>query len=158
MPNFGDAYYPGDIDPVKRGIPEGRYSSWITGLEVTKDVKCGKFIADIFKPEYNIDTIEHPEYKNESVMDNGIFRYRQVDDYLYDPKKNWGYVKFMDIAGLYKGSKEGGQLPFLSLGDIKGAGVLIDVSMKKFVNEYDKDVRYPVARAVQFTKPAEAPF
>lgn len=160
MPDIGDAYYPADIEPVKRGIPEGRYSSKIISLEVINNVSCGsgKYIADIFKPEYLIDPNEHPEYKGESVMDNGIFRYRKSDGYIYEPKKNWGYAKFMTIANLYKSGSNSDHLPFLELNDIKGAVVLIDVFMKKFVNEYEKDVRYPVARAVQFTKPAEAPF
>jgi len=155
---LNDAYYPGDIESIKRGIPEGRYSSEVIGLEVIKDVQCGKYIADIFKPEYRIDAVSHPEYSGETVMDNGMFRYKQVEGCLYEPKKNWGYVKFLTIAGMYDNDNKGKNLEYLDLSDIKGAGVLIDVYMKKFLNEYEKDVRYPVARAVQFTRRAEAPF
>ena len=157
MPNIGDAYYPGDIDSVKSGVPEGRYTTKIINLEVTEDLTFKKHIADVFKPEYEIDSSKHPEFISETVLDNGIFRYKQKDDFLYDPKKNWGFVKFMSVMGLYNKGEEG-QLPFLYLNDIKGAIVLIDVFMKKFKNEYDKDVRYPVARLVQIVDIAEVPF
>ena len=63
----------------------------------------------------------------------------------------------MSIMGLYDKGEEG-QLPFLYLNDINGSVVLIDVFVKKFKNEYDKDVRYPVARLVQIVDIAEVPF
>ena len=157
MPEIGDAYYPGDIDSTKSGVPEGRYTAKVVGLELIKDLSFKKHIADIFKPEYEIDSNKHPEFALETVLDSGIFRYKQKDGYLYDPKKNWGFVKFMSIMGLYDKGEEG-QLPFLYLNDINGSVVLIDVFIKKFKNEYEKDVRYPVARLVQIVDIAEVPF
>jgi len=138
-------------------VPEGRYTAKIVNLEIVKDLSFNKHIADVFKPEYEIDSKEHPEFAMETVLDNGVFRYKQKDGYLYDPKKNWGFVKFMSIMGLYDKGEEG-QLPFLYLNDIKGAVVLVDVFLKKFKNEYDKDIRYPVARIVQMIEIAEVPF
>ena len=53
---------------------------------------------------------------------------------------------------------KGGQLPYLYLNDIKGAKVLVDVFMKKFVNDFESEVYYPVGRVIQLFKSAEVPF
>ena len=79
MPEVGDAYYPGDIDSTKSGVPEGRYTAKVVNLEIVKDLSFNKHIADVFKPEYEIDSKEHPEFAMETVLDNGVFRYKQKD-------------------------------------------------------------------------------
>ena len=56
------------------------------------------------------------------------------------------------------GGVKGKQLPFLHLSDIKDATVLIDVFKKKFVNDLDSEIHYPVARTIQFVKEAPIPF
>mgnify|MGYP003117212479 FL=1 len=149
MSDFGNAYYPGDSDPLSKGVPTGRYSSRIVDLEVTTNLRFGKYVADVFKPEYAIDGMQHPEYSDSCVLDNGIFRYKEKEGFLYDPKKNWGYVKFISFFGLYKKNSKGVQLPVISLPDIKSSNILIDVFMKSFTNEYEKEIKYPVARAIQ---------
>ena len=55
---------------------------------------------------------------------------------------------------LRKEGGEGGQLPFLHLNDIKNATVLIDVFMKKFTNDLDSEISYPVARLIQLENKA----
>ena len=60
--------------------------------------------------------------------------------------------------GLRKKDREGGQLPFLYLNDIKGSVVLVDVFTKKFTNDFDSQISYSVGRAIQLQSKAEVPF
>jgi|TARA_Y100000361_G_scaffold117043_1_gene108088 hypothetical protein len=158
MVDFGDAYYPNFLGNDRQSVPAGRYTATITDLSISENVIFGNYIADIFKPEYTIDKKEHPPYDGCSVIDNGIFRYKKLDNYEYNHNKNWGYAKFLSCMGLRKKDKEGGQLPFLSKKDINGAQVLIDVFIKKFINDLDSDVSYPVARVIQLQKSKDVPF
>ena len=158
MVDIGDAYYPSDLDDNRISVPKGRYTAVITDLSISENVRFGKHIADVFKPVYAIDKESHPQYDGCSVIDNGIFRYKKVGDSLYDHSKNWGFAKFLSVMGLRKKDREGGQLPFLYLNDIKGAVVLIDVFMKRFINDLDSEISYPVCRTIQLQKPAEVPF
>ena len=158
MVDIGDAFYP-EVDKfLRRVVPEGRYTARITGMETSEDVVFGKYIADVFKPEYEIEKEEHPEYGSCVVKDNGIFRYKKVDNYIYEHKKNWGFAQFISIMGLRKKEDQGGQLPYLFLNNIKNATVLIDVTVKQFYNDLDSDVRYPVARTLQLIKSSPVPF
>ena len=158
MVDYGDAYYPLYEDNDKKIVPSGRYTAMITDLSISENVIFGDYIADVFKPEYTIDKKEHPPYDGYSVIDNGIFRYKKIDNYLYEHRKNWGYAKFLSIMELRKEGREGGQLPFLHLNDIKNATVLIDVSTKKFTNDLDSEISYPVARVIQLCNKAPVPF
>ena len=158
MVDFGDAYYPSDLDDGRVSVPSGRYTAMITDLSISENVKFGNYVADVFKPEYTIDREEHPPYDGCSVIDNGIFRYKKIDDCLYEHSMNWGFAKFLSVMGLRKKDREGGQLPFLYLNDIKGAVVLIDVYMKKFVNDLDSEISYPVCRTIQLQNKPEVPF
>ena len=60
--------------------------------------------------------------------------------------------------GLRKKDGEGGQLPFLYLNDIKGAVVLIDVTIKRFMNDLDSEIAYSVCRTIQLQNKPEVPF
>ena len=62
------------------------------------------------------------------------------------------------MMGLRNDEEKGGQLPFLYQSDVKGAKVLIDVSLKEFTNENENTISYPVARVVQVLKKAPVPF
>ena len=152
MSDYGNAYYPLDLESDRVSIPKGRYTAAIVSLELNKNIKFGRYIADVFKPEYLIDVSEHPEYEDVVVKDDGIFRYKEIDGYKYDPKKNWGFAKFLSIMKI---QKLNGQLPFLYLKDINNTKVLIDVYMKTFFNDIDSEVRYPVARAIQLLERQE---
>jgi hypothetical protein len=158
MVDIGDAYYPSSLDDNQFTVPKGRYTAVITDLSISEDVRFGKYIADVFKPVYLIDKDSHPQYEGCSVTDNGIFRYKKVGDALYDHSKNWGFAKYLSLMGLRKKDGEGGQLPFLYLNDIKGAVVLIDVFMKRFINDLDSEISYPVCRAIQLQNKPEVPF
>lgn len=158
MVDIGDAYYPSDDGQFTRSVPSGRYTARIIGMDISENVKFGRYVADVFKPEYEVDGKEHPEYESCIIKDNGVFRYKKVDDYLYEHRKNWGFAKFLSIMQLRKDEGKGGQLPFLHLPDIKNAIVLIDVNMKTFYNDLDSEVRYPVARTIQLIKSAGVPF
>ena len=158
MVDIGDAYYPSDDGQFTRSVPSGRYTARIIGMDISENVKFGRYVADVFKPEYEVDGKEHPEYESCAIKDNGVFRYKKVDDYLYEHRKNWGFAKFLSIMQLRKDEGKGGQLPFLHLSDIKNAIVLIDVSMKTFYNDLDSEVRYPVGRTIQLIKSAGVPF
>ena len=158
MVDIGDAYYPSDDSQFTRSVPTGRYTARIIGMDISENVKFGRYVADVFKPEYEVDGKEHPEYESCAIKDNGVFRYKKVDDHLYEHRKNWGFAKFLSIMQLRKDEGKGGQLPFLHLSDIKNAIVLIDVSMKTFYNDLDSEVRYPVGRTIQLIKSAGVPF
>ena len=156
--DIGDAYYPADDSQFTRSVPTGRYTASIIGMETSENLRFGRYVADVFKPEYEVDRNEHPEYESCTVRDNGVFRYKKVDGQLYEHRKNWGFAKFLSIMQLRKDKGQGGQLPFLYLADINGSKVLIDVTMKTFYNDLDSEVRYPVARTIQLIKSAGVPF
>mgnify|MGYP003115574129 CR=1 FL=1 len=154
----GDAYYSGDPLEFEKSISAGRYTATVVDMEISKNVRFGKYIADVFKPEYQIDKDEHSDYPDSFVRDNGIFRYKKVEGFVYQQQKNWGYAKFLSIMRLLKDGGKGGQLPFLHISNIIKYKVLIDVSKKKFVNDLDSEVHYPVARVIQLIKESPVPF
>ena len=149
----GNAYYiPGETGSGPK-LPSGEYEATITSLEMTENVKCGGFIADIFKPVYRV---ANSEYQNTDVRDNGVFRYKEKAGYNFRPSRNWGFAKFCGILGLDR--EDGGKvtLPYLQFDMIDGFKVVIDVSYKNFVNESGNPVRYPVATLKK--KLGEVPF
>ena len=158
MVDIGDAYYPSDDNQFTKNVPSGRYTARIIGMDTSNDMNFGRYVADVFKPEYKIDRKEHPEYEACVVKDNGVFRYKKVGDCLYEHRKNWGFAKFLSIMQLRSGEGKGNQLPYLRLADIYKAKVIIDVSMKSFFNDLDSEVFYPVARLIQFINKPGAPF
>ena len=158
MVDFGDAFSPADSNQFTRSVPSGRYKAKIIGMSTSENVRFGRYVADVFKPEYEIDRIEHPEYDTCIVKDNGVFRYKKIDDCLYEHGKNWGFAKFLSIMQLRKDEGQGGQLPYLHLLDIKDAIVLIDVSIKSFISDIESEVRYPIARTIQLLKQPSVPF
>ena len=118
MVDIGDAYYPSDDGQFTRSVPSGRYTARIIGMDISENVKFGRYVADVFKPEYEVDGKEHPEYESCAIKDNGVFRYKKVDDHLYEHRKNWGFAKFLSIMQLRKDEGKGGQLPFLHLSTV----------------------------------------
>ena len=150
---MSEAYYvPGDTGTGQK-IPIGEYEAIITSLDVAADIKCGRFIADIFKPTYKMI---HPDYSGMEVKDNGIFRYKEKTGYEYKPSRNWGFAKFCKALGLEK--EEGGKitLPYLEFNSIDGFKVIVSISYKNFVNDTGSQVSYPVA--ILKSKLAEVPF
>jgi len=119
-------------------VNTGKYTAKIVNVEISNNVRFGKYIADVFKPVYMVE-------KN-TVRDNGIFRYKKVDGFLYDPKKNWGYAKFLTSVGVKKNNSVDERFKFENL---IGKLVEIEVYDKIFNNEFSKRVRYPVARVLR---------
>ena len=149
----GNAYYiPGDTG-VGTKLPIGEYEATITALDVVQDVKCGKFIADIFKPVY---TVQHRDYPRTDIKDNGIFRYKEKPGYSYKPSRNWGFAKFCGILNLEQKDGDRITLPYLKFDTMDGFKVVIEISYKNFVNESGNPVRYPVATLKK--KIGEVPF
>ena len=147
------AYYDLSGDSDRGKLPAGNYDAIIVDMSTVTDIKCGLFIADIFKPVYRITDGEH---KNMEVIDNGIFRYKQVNGYEYESNKNWGFAKFMQLLGTY--SKKDGKvnLPYITKSDVSHKRVRITVWDKSFINETSDRISYPVARAVSLIN--EVPF
>ena len=122
----------------------GKHMATIVDVEISNNVRFGRYIADVFKPVYKVG--------DSTVRDNGIFRYKQVDGFLYDPKKNWGYAKFLASVGVKKNNSMDERFKFENL---IGKLVEIEVYDKIFNNEFSKRVRYPVARVLRVV---EIPF
>ena len=125
-------------------VPTGQHISTIIGIEISSNVRFGQYVADVFKPIYRV--------KENTVRDNGIFRYKQAKGFLYDPKNNWGYAKFLNVMGVKKNNAVDEKYKFENL---VGKLVLIEVYDKVFTNEFSKRVKYPVARLL---KKVEVPF
>ena len=122
-------------------------------MTTVTDIKCGSFIADVFKPVYKVTS---GDYKDTEVTDNGIFRYKQVDGHDYKPNKNWGIAKFMQLMDMTKEKDGRIDLPYLKRDDLINKNVKIMVWSKSFTNEKNDEVYYPVARVVELI--SEVPF
>lgn len=137
----------------KEKLPSGNYRAIIIDMTTVTDIKCGSFIADVFKPVYRVTS---GDYKDTEVTDNGIFRYKQVDGYDYKPNKNWGIAKFMQLMNMTKEKDGRIELPYLKSDDLYGKKVKIMAWNKSFTNEKNDEVYYPVARVVELI--SEVPF
>tara|TARA_R100000808_G_C2155337_1_gene167560 strand:+ start:5269 stop:5724 length:456 start_codon:yes stop_codon:yes gene_type:complete len=148
-----NAYYIPNESSGGPKLPSGKHKAIIVALDVSENIKCGGFIADIFKPVYRV---VDSEYANADVKDNGVFRYKDKPGYNFEASRNWGFAKFCTILGLDK--KQDGKitLPYLEIDMIDGVKVLIEVSYKSFVNDSGKPVRYPIA--LLKTKLGDVPF
>ena len=122
----------------------GKHTAKIVDVEISNNVRFGKYIADVFKPVYKVG--------GNTVKDNGIFKYKHVQGFSHDPKKNWGYAKFLNVMGVKKSNTNGGDFKFEN---IIGELVEIEVYEKIFNNTFSKRVKYPVARVVRIV---EVPF
>ena len=126
-------------------VETGIYIASIVDIEVAENVRFGKYIADVYKPIYRINN-------DLRVRDNGVFKYKQVEGFLYNPQKNWGSAKFLNTMGVKKKNSTNERFKFEVL---KGELVKIEVYTKIFNNEFSKRVQYPVAKVLQ---KVEVPF
>jgi len=115
-------------------IQSGKYTARITNIEIAKSVRFGRYIADVFKPIYAVE--------DSIVRDNGIFKYKRQEGYLYDAKKNWGYYKFLKSMGI-------NNMQHILDDKIIGKIVALEVYQKNFRNEFDSYVKYPVGRVIK---------
>ncbi len=130
----------------------GEYEARIVDVETIQDVRCGQHIADIYKIHYDI---EEGDFKGFVVKDNGVFRYKEKDGFMYEPKRNWGYARFCELLRLPKGSKTTPP-PAVNKNKVNGYIVRIDLSYKTFVNELGTQVSYPIAKLIKLL--SEVPF
>jgi|TARA_R110000824_G_scaffold10249_3_gene45372 hypothetical protein len=126
-------------------VETGIYTAKIVDIEVAENVRFGKYIADVYKPIYRVNN-------DLQVKDNGVFKYKQVEGFLYNPQKNWGYAKFLNTMGVKRNSSANERFKFEVL---KGELVRIEVYTKMFNNQFSKRVQYPVAKVLQ---KVEVPF
>ena len=122
----------------------GKHTAKIVDVEISNNVRFGKYIAYVFKPVYKVG--------ENTVRDNGIFKYKHVQGFSHDPKKNWGYAKFLNVMGVKNSSSTDDVSKFKNL---IGELVEIEVYEKIFNNTFSKRVTYTVARVV---KHVEIPF
>ena len=73
-------------------VKTGKQNAKIVDVEVATDIRFGRYLADVYKPVYHTD--------GGTIKDNGIFRYKKADGFLYDPKKNWGYARFLNAMDI----------------------------------------------------------
>ena len=123
-------------------IRSGKYTARIVDVDIKLNVRFGKYIADVFKPLYQIK-----EYK---VRDNGVFHYKRKPGFLYEAKKNWNYYKFLESMGM---SRQETLYP--PMDKLVGKIVSLEVYEKSFTNEFNSYVKYPVGRVI---KVVESPF
>mgnify|MGYP005814196945 FL=1 len=125
-------------------IGTGKHNAKIVDVEVSRDVRFGRHVADVYKPIYALDEWE--------VKDNGIFRYKKADGYLFDNRKNWGYAKFLRIMDIEESNDSSASF---QPNEIIGKLVVIEIYEKTFTNEFSKRVKYPVGKLVKLL---ELPF
>jgi hypothetical protein len=148
-----------DMKNSKDVIPTGRYKAKIVDVECNSNVRFGNHISDVYKPVYAIEDNENLSYKGKQVKDNGIFIYKKKAGFQFEPKRNWGYSKYLKLMDLKKQrDNETGMIAPLNKGDIIHNVVNIDVFEKTFTNDFSQYVKYNVARAVELIKKGEFPF
>jgi len=125
-------------------VDTGKYIAKIVDIDVSENVRFGRYIADVYKPIYMVS--------GNPVKDNGVFMYKKVEGFLYNPQKNWGYAKFLNSVGVKKDNTIDELYKFKQL---IGKLVEIEVYTKVFNNEFSKRVQYPVARVL---RKVEVPF
>ena len=148
-----NAYYIPGESSGKVKLPKGEYEATIINLEMVNNIKCGDFIADIFKPVYRVT---HPDHPSVDVKDTGIFRYKEKVGYQFQPSRNWGFAKFCEILGVTKEEDGKVSLPYLNVDMMDGFKVLVEINYKSFVNATGMSVKYPVATFKK--KLGEVPF
>ena len=147
------------MENYKDVIPTGRYKAKIVNLECNSNVRFGKFISDVFKPVYSIDDGKHISLKGKQVKDNGIFVYKVQQGFQFEPKRNWGYSKYLKLMQLEKTrNNETGTIETLKRSDIIHNVVTIDVFEKYFTNDFSQHVKYNVARTIELIRKGDFPF
>ena len=147
------------MESYKDVIPTGRYKAKIVNLECNSNVRFGKFISDVFKPVYSVDDDKHLSLKGKQVKDNGVFVYKKEPGYMFEPKRNWGYSKYLKMMQVDKRrDSASGMIAPLKLDDIIHNVVTIDIFEKYFTNDFSQHVKYNVARTIELIRKGDFPF
>ena len=148
-----------DMENSKDVIPTGRYKAKIVDVECNSNVRFGKLISDVYKPVYSIEDDKYLSLKGKQVKDNGIFVYKVQQGFQFEPKRNWGYSKYLKLMQLDKTrNKTTGMIEPLKRSDIIHNVVMIDVFDKTFTNDFSQYIKYNVARTVELITKGEVPF
>jgi hypothetical protein len=148
-----------DMENSKDVIPTGRYKAKIVDVECNSNVRFGKLISDVYKPVYSIEDDKHLSLKGKQVKDNGIFVYKVQQGFQFEPKRNWGYSKYLKLMQLEKTrNNETGTIETLKRSDIIHNVVMIDVFDKTFTNDFSQYIKYNVARTVELITKGDFPF
>tara|TARA_R100000544_G_C2221793_1_gene58005 strand:+ start:10 stop:459 length:450 start_codon:yes stop_codon:yes gene_type:complete len=147
------------MDNYNDVIPTGRYRARIINVECNSNVRFGNHISDVYKPVYAIEDNKHLSLKGKQVKDNGIFVYKRHEGFQFEPKRNWGYSKYLKMMKISKvRDNNTGMIAPLTTNDVIHNVVNIDVFEKSFTNDFSQYVKYNVARAVELIKKGEVPF
>ena len=147
------------MENSKDVIPTGRYKAKIVDVECSLNVRFGNHISDVYKPVYSIDDDKHSSLKGKQVKDNGIFIYKKHPGVQFEPKRNWGYSKYLKLMQLEKDRDNStGMIAPLKRSDIIDNVVMIDVFDKTFTNDFSQYVKYNVARTIELITKGEFPF
>jgi hypothetical protein len=148
-----------DMENSKDVIPTGRYKAKIVDVECNSNVRFGKLISDVYKPVYSIEDDKYLSLKGKQVKDNGIFVYKVQQGFQFEPKRNWGYSKYLKLMQLEKTrNNETGTIETLKRSDIIHNVVMIDVFDKTFTNDFSQYIKYNVARTVELITKGDFPF
>jgi len=148
-----------DMENSKDVIPTGRYKAKIVDVECNSNVRFGKLISDVYKPVYSIEDDKYLSLKGKQVKDNGIFVYKVQQGFQFEPKRNWGYSKYLKLMQLEKTrNNTTGMIEPLKRSDIIHNVVMIDVFDKTFTNDFSQYIKYNVARTVELITKGEVPF
>ena len=140
-------------------IPQGRYNAKIVDVECNSNVRFGRFISDVYKPVYSIDDDKHLSLKGKQVVDNGIFVYKKEAGYQFEPKRNWGYSKYLKLMQLEKTRDNStGMISPLKKSDVIHNVVTIDIFEKYFTNDFSQRIKYNVARTIELIGKGDVPF
>ena len=147
------------METSKDVIPQGRYKATIVDVECNSNVRFGNHISDVYKPVYSINDNKHLSLQGKQVKDNGIFIYKKHQGFEFEPKRNWGYSKYLKLMQLEKARDNGtGMIAPLKRNDIIHNVVIIDVFEKSFTNDFSQYVRYNVARTIELIAKGDIPF
>ena len=147
------------MDNSKDVIPTGRYKAKIVDVECNSNVRFGKLISDVYKPVYSIEDDKYLSLKGKQVKDNGIFVYKVQQGFQFEPKRNWGYSKYLKLMQLEKTrNNTTGMIEPLKRSDIIHNVVMIDVFDKTFTNDFSQYIKYNVARTVELITKGDFPF
>ena len=148
-----------DMENSKDVIPTGRYKAKIVDVECNSNVRFGKLISDVYKPVYSIEDDKYLSLKGKQVKDNGIFVYKVQQGFQFEPKRNWGYSKYLKLMQLEKTrNNTTGMIEPLKRSDIIHNVVMIDVFDKTFTNDFSQYIKYNVARTVELITKGDFPF
>ena len=148
-----------DMENSKDVIPTGRYKAKIVDVECNSNVRFGKLISDVYKPVYSIEDDKYLSLKGKQVKDNGIFVYKVQQGFQFEPKRNWGYSKYLKLMQLEKTrNNTTGMIEPLKRSDIIHNVVMIDFFDKTFTNDFSQYIKYNVARTVELITKGDFPF